>query len=132
MRVAVRAGVLLFFGMALFFLVYAVRAINDGSIFGFLVMAVMGMWTLYVVRAGLKLIPFLGSKIEVDNLGFRIFRGGGAESFHWNQNLEYINRPSLQILEVFDRSGNTILVIDHIIPNFNVFLTGLKNANDIR
>ena len=130
MRITIRLGVFAFLPMALFLLVYAVRGFLGGTILDALVMGALGGWILYVAIAGIKLMPYLGCSIEVDDSGFRLIRGPKIESFQWSQGLRIKNSPSLHILEVFDANGNTVLAIDHKIPNYKDFLSRLERAID--
>jgi len=131
MRIAVLVGVFVFHGLALFFFVYAIRGFLGGPNYGSVVFGVLGGGILYVARAGFKLIPYLRCTIEVDESGFRIIREHEVESFSWAQPLYFSNSSTLEILEVFDANGNTVLAIDHKIPNFDVILSSLESASDI-
>jgi len=128
MTVGIRLGIALFFATAMFFFYLAFQAINQGSIFACVLMALFGAYMFYLAMHGTKLLPYLGCAIRADDNGFQIVRNDQIESYSWSQPLILRNSVNSQILEIFDSSDNRILAIDHEIENFDAFHQRLKRS----
>jgi hypothetical protein len=81
----------------------------------------LGFGVLYISYIGIKLSKFIPAKVTHTTEGFTVLLSGNTNSYLWSDIAKVKNHNSSQILRLFDSSGSTIYVVDHMTPGYTEF-----------
>ncbi len=62
---------------------------------------------------------FAKVEISVDQNGITVANNGTTNKYLWSQIDRIKNSKSLQIYTVYDKSDQTVFMVDHMIPGFD-------------
>ena len=78
----------------------------------------LGFGVLYISYIGIKLSKFIPAKVAHSAQGFTVHLNGNTDEYLWSDIAKVKNHNVSQILRLFDSSGSTIYVVDHMTPGY--------------
>lgn len=85
-------------------------------------MLIVGLLALYLFCVCIKYWKFVNATIAIGEEGFTISSGQHKKYFAWNDGPYLIKESSLwQLFEVYDANHRLILMVDHMMPGFELF-----------
>jgi hypothetical protein len=110
------SGVLMFTGFA--GLSFWSAAFESTSILQSATFFALGALFAWLLHASVQIAPFIRCRIVVHHQGIRLCWPSVEKDYSW-QSLGYFrDRPILQLIEVYDRDRNRILVFDYHLLGF--------------
>lgn len=131
LRFAIYFGILLFAVFALVFSYYGYRGIENEHIVQVAVFTFGALFFFYMTYLGAGLAKFVKADITLDENGITVAKSGNINKYLWSQIERVKNSKHLQIYTVYDRSNQTVFMVDHMIPGFNEIKSYIENRINI-
>ena len=96
-------------------------AIPNGGILGIGSLLTLALGVAYISYIGFTLAKFVSAKVEFDDNHFEVKVNGVIKNYKWSDIASIKNYHTSQILKLFDSTGTTIYVVDHMTPGYNDF-----------
>ncbi len=81
----------------------------------------LGCGVAYISYIGLILAKYVSARVQYNDEGFEVELGENKNLYSWNDILRVKNHKRSQILRLFDCSGKTIYVVDHMTTGYPEF-----------
>jgi hypothetical protein len=105
------------------FEVYLKTGISSAAVF-----VILGIGVSYISYIGLILAKFVSAKVEFSDDEFKVIMKNNVVTYKWTDIAKAKNHQSSQILRLFDSSGNTIYIVDHMSPGYAPFAEKVNEA----
>ncbi len=99
----------------------AYEAIHNSGLGGAVVFIFLGVGVAYISYIGFLLAKFVSARVEFDEQQFTVSIKDDKTAYKWSDIASVRNYESSQVLRLFDSSGKTIYVVDHLTPGYQLF-----------
>jgi hypothetical protein len=86
----------------------------------------IGLLALYLVYASIRLLTYLNATILIHENGFTICYPGKETFYPWEESYFIKESTLFQLFEVYDKNHHRILMVDHMMPGYELFREMMK------